>query len=137
MKSTALKGERSNHNLCRHASHLYDYMLLEQITKQQSSWRRATVPVPEVPSPHGHGWEVDNASYEVKFVWLGSKPAPEEVLELLSCTCKRVCTLRDCCCLKAGLRCTDLCSIQCDNMETDDGSHYDIHDDSEPEDGED
>jgi hypothetical protein len=86
---------------------------------QAAIWRRATIPCPEIPSPQGHGWEVDNESNEVKFVWLGSKPAPEEVLELLSCTCKRTCTLRDCCCLKAGLKCTDLCSTQCDNMVTD------------------
>ena len=39
----------------------------------------------------------------VEFLWIGSKPAPEEVLELPSCTCKRVCTVETCCCLKAGL----------------------------------
>ncbi len=86
---------------------------------QAAIWRRATVPCPVIPSPEGHGWKVNNKSNEIEFVWLGSKPAPKEVLELLSCTCKRTCTVRDCCCLKAGLKCTDLCSIQCDNMATD------------------
>ena len=61
-------------------------------------------------------------------MWLGSKPAPEEVLELLSYTCKRTCTVRDCCCLKAGLKCTDLCSIQCDNMARTDSDSEDEED---------
>lgn len=91
---------------------------------QAAIWRRAIVPLPVIPSPHGHGWEVDNISNVVEFVWLGSKPAPEEILELLSCTCKRACTVENCCCLKAGLKCTDMCSIQCENMATDDGVQY-------------
>ena len=71
---------------------------------QAAIWKRAIVPLPVIPSPGGHGWEVDNISNVAKFVWLGSKPAPEEVLELLSCSCKRACTVDNCCCLKAGLK---------------------------------
>ena len=74
------------------------------------------------------GWlEVDNISNIVEFLWLGSKPAPEEVLELLSCTCKRACTVKNCSCLKAGLKCSDMCSIQCENMENDDGEQKDSY----------
>ena len=87
-------------------------------------WKRANVPLPVIPSPGGHGWEVDNISNVAKFVWLGSKPAPEEVLELLSCSCKRACTVDNCCCLKAGLKWNDMCSVQCENMVTDDGVQY-------------
>jgi len=103
---------------------------------QAAIWRRAIDPLTVIPSPHGHGWEVDDISNVVKFVWLGSKPAPEEVLELLSCTCKRACTVDNCCCLKAGLKCTDMCSIQCENMATDDDVQYESGD-SESEDAED
>ena len=74
-----------------------------------------------IPLPHGHGLEVDDIFNAVEFVQLGSKPAPEEVLELLSCTCKRACMVENFCCLKAGLKCTDMCSIQCNNMATNDG----------------
>ena len=49
-------------------------------------------------------------------LWLGSKPAPEELLELLSCTCIGAYTVDNCCCLKAGLNCTDMYSVQCENM---------------------
>ena len=89
-----------------------------------------------IPSPCVHSWQVDNISNVVKFVWLGSKPAPEEVLELLSCTCKRACTVDNCCCLKAGLKCTDMCSVPCENMVTEDGVHYESGD-SDSEDVED
>ena len=84
---------------------------------QAAIWRKAIVPLPVIPSPHGHGWEVDNTSNVVKFV-----------LELLSCTCKRACTIENCCCMKAGLKFTDMCSIQCENMATDDGIQYEGND---------
>ena len=83
---------------------------------QAAVWRRAVFPLPDIPSPHGHGWQVCSTTNLVKYLWLGSKPAPEEVLELLSCTCKRVCAVETCCCLKAGPKCTDMCTLQCDNM---------------------
>ena len=35
--------------------------------------RKAIFLLPVIPSPHGHGWEVDNTSNVVKFVWLESK----------------------------------------------------------------
>ena len=70
---------------------------------QAAIWRRAIVPLPIISSSQRHGWEVDNISYGVEFVWLGSKPAPEEVLELLSCACKRACMVENCCCMRAGL----------------------------------
>ena len=77
---------------------------------QAAIWRGAIILRPVIPSPHGHGWEVDNISNVMKSVWLGSKPNPEEVPEILSCTCTRACTIEHCCCLKAGLKCTDMCS---------------------------
>ncbi|CAB4024190.1 Hypothetical predicted protein [Paramuricea clavata] len=74
--------------------------------------RRAAEAFPDIPSPHG-----GNVSFStLEFIWLGSKPAPEEVIELLSCTWKRRCTEDICCCLKAGLKCTEMCSLNCDNM---------------------
>ena len=51
----------------------------------------------------------------------GSKPAPEDVLELFPCRCKRACMVDNCCCLKVGLKSTDGCSVQGENMLTNDG----------------
>ena len=42
--------------------------------------------------------------------------APQELLELLSCSCKKYCGKRKCCCLLTGLPCTDMCLVECDNM---------------------
>ena len=58
-------------------------------------------------------------------MWLGTKPAPDEVLELLSCTCRTVCSEDSCCCMKAGLKCTDMCYLQCETM-----TSYDDDDDA-------
>ena len=85
---------------------------------QAAIWRRATEACPDIPSPHGHGWSVN--WYNLEFVWLRSRPAPEEVLELLSCNCKRKCTVDTYCCFKAGLKCTEMCSLKCDNMPCED-----------------
>ena len=100
---------------CRSSLRLH----IERANYQAAIWRRATTALPVIQSPHGHGWKVSESANTVEFVWLGSKLAPEEVLELLSCTCKRSCTVEKCCCLKAGLKCTALCTLQCDNMATD------------------
>ena len=53
---------------------------------QSAIWRRVIFPQPNVPSPHGHGWDICEDAITIQ--WLGSKPAPEEFLELLCCTCK-------------------------------------------------
>ena len=45
---------------------------------QTGTWRRAIFPLPEVPLPGGHGWEIAEGEITVK--WLNSKPAPEEIL---------------------------------------------------------
>ena len=95
---------------------------------QAAIWKRAIVPIPVILYPGGHVWKVDNISNVVKFVWFGFKPAPEEVLELLSCTCKRACTVDNCCCLKAALKCTDMYSVQRENMVNYDGVQYESRD---------
>ena len=81
---------------------------------QSAIWRHVVFPQPNVPSPHGHGWDICEDTITIQ--WLGSKPAPEEILELLCCTRKRSCAIESCCCLKAGLKCTDLCAIECEHM---------------------
>ena len=50
---------------------------------QAANWRKAIVFLPVIPSPSVYGWEVDDIANIVEFVWLGSKPAPKEMLELL------------------------------------------------------
>ena len=75
---------------------------------------RAILPCPNIPCPNSHGWKVSRSSIDVR--WLGSKPSPEGVLELISCTCKRSYSTSDSSCIAAGLKCTDMCTLQCENM---------------------
>ena len=60
---------------------------------------------PDVPSPVGHGSDVKDGYLEV--VWMTEKPAPESVLELIMCSCKRKCG-SGCQCLQYGLDYTDV-----------------------------
>ena len=49
--------------------------------------------------------------------WMRRYPAPETVLQLLSCTCSRSYKLPECQCMNNGLKCTNLCKLQtCDNQ---------------------
>lgn len=45
---------------------------------QVANWRRASEACPDIPWPHRHGWNINSSTIE--FVWLRSRPAPEEVL---------------------------------------------------------
>lgn len=81
---------------------------------QACVWRRALNANPRIPSPNGHGWDADDTNISIK--WLDASPAPEEILELLNCLCKRSCKRETCCCIQAGLLCTEICTATCDNM---------------------
>ena len=85
---------------------------------QAGIWHRAILPCPDIPCPKSHGWEVSGSSIDVR--WLGSKPTPEEVLELISCTCKRSCSTSDCSCIAAVLKCMDMYTLQCKNIVSED-----------------
>ena len=46
---------------------------------------------------------------EIAIKWNSVKPAPEEVLTLIFCTCPRKCVVETCPCIGNGLICTDAC----------------------------
>ena len=39
------------------------------------------------PSPDGFGWKVDDDGINV--TWMAQKPAPDGILDLVSCGCKK------------------------------------------------
>ena len=48
--------------------------------------------------------------------WMRGSPAPDAVMQLLSCKCVQSCELPKCTCLSNGLKCTDMCRLQtCQN----------------------
>ena len=81
---------------------------------QAAIWKKALCQMPDIPSPADHGWEIDGENISIK--WLSTKPAPEEIIELISCECKKICIVEKCCCIQASLNCIDLCKIKCDNV---------------------
>ena len=81
----------------------------------------------ETPEPTGHGWTVDSDSNLV-IKWMTGLPAPETVLNLLSCDCRKSCSAPKCACIVNGLKCTQMCRLQdCQNAPDDLGDHIDAH----------
>ena len=78
---------------------------------------------PDIPDPDGYGWTTSEEG--ISIVWMLRSPAPDEILELVSCTCaKTKCSTQACVCKNNGLKCTDLCG--CKNCENRDNLDDDI-----------
>ena len=73
---------------------------------QASIWRRSLQTHPDVPNPVVFGWTTDVDDGNLVIKWMSTPPAPDAVLELLSCKCSRSCVLPSCSCLTNGLSCT-------------------------------
>ena len=71
----------------------------------------------EPHSPIRHGWQDNEGRLEI--VWMERKPAPEHMLELITCKCRRALCGDDCQCGILSLDCTDLCKCtgNCDKVE--------------------
>ena len=82
---------------------------------QTSIWKDALQQNPQKPSQAGFGWkESDDGNISID--WCPVNPAPDEVLELLSCNCNKDFKVDTYLCIKYGLCCTDSChSLECSN----------------------
>ncbi|KAG1712229.1 Integrin alpha-9 [Nymphon striatum] len=81
---------------------------------QARIWRLAFENNPVYPEIHDHGWYLENQAIKIR--WMTCQPAPNEVLSLLSCSCKRTCQPTKCSCIDNRMHCTDLCSCgECQN----------------------
>ena len=70
---------------------------------------------PIIPSPEGYEWTV-SAQNHLQIYWTSLPPAPDAVLNMISCACaKSKCAAGGCSCLSVHLKCTDLC--KCKNYE--------------------
>jgi hypothetical protein len=88
---------------------------IDRVNYQTRIWKQALEPKPEIPDPVGHGWKISND--ELSYDWMDGPPAPEAVLELLSCDCRRNCSGPSCPCVSNGLLCTDMCKLRdCQNQ---------------------
>ena len=57
-------------------------------------------------------WWTTNDNGQLAIEWMRGSPAPDAVLQLLSCKCARSCKLPECTCLVNGFKCTDMCKLQ-------------------------
>ncbi len=78
--------------------------------------KQALEPSPDIPSPDGHGWRINSAN-ELEVEWMTKNPAPDSILELIACKCKKSkCVSQSCTFLSDGLKCTDVCDCtDCSN----------------------
>jgi hypothetical protein len=78
-------------------------------------WGQADVPMQNQPDPCSNGWRITGNT--LKCVTTTLKPAPNAILELVYCKCKKTkCTGGQCSCKRKDLVCTDLCQcLECDN----------------------
>ena len=109
----AKKGNIESQNLppCQNTLHKH----IARANYQAAIWSRAVEQDPKIPSPEKHGWllskEVDG-TIALNIDWMDCSPAPDSILELLSCSCKKECMASSCICLKNSLMCTDMFKIQ-------------------------
>ena len=78
---------------------------------------RALLPNPNVLTPDGYGWYLEDDILQVQ--WMLRKPIPDDLLEFISCRYQTSsCSNKKCICVAHGLNCTDLCTCSnCDNQE--------------------
>lgn len=106
---------------------------IERANYQTLVWKKALERNPNIPPPDDHGWEMENSF--LKVVWMTDKPAPEAILELCICYCKRRCDDR-CQCKQNRLRCTEVCACEksCHRDESDSESEESEDEDDETDD---
>ena len=77
-------------------------------------WGQALTPNPELPSPADWGWIFKEGEWQP--FWTTLPDVTKSCRELLRCGCKLGCRGR-CCCARAALKCTALCSCseECNN----------------------
>ena len=84
---------------------------------QAAIWKKSSMAKPLIPNPDGNGWQVNDGVIKVK--WMSGAPAPDAILDFLSCNCKNACKSTKCSCMMNSLRCTPMCRLQtCTNMAT-------------------
>ena len=81
-----------------------------------------------LPNPDGYGWRIIDGDLEID--WTDDKPAPDSVIEMMACKCKKPCAESACDCHANRLPCADMCACNCENTlyddeEEEDEEHYD------------
>jgi hypothetical protein len=84
-------------------------------------WKKAAESQPSLPSPTEYGWKFETATSRFTPVLCLNPPAPEAVMNLIKCGCKRECIGR-CSCRNNNIPCTEVCGCMvygCNNKAID------------------
>ena len=73
---------------------------------QANIWNQSMVLDPEMPEPSDWGWTKESTGWQP--LWTTIPEAAKSCNELIRCNCQKGCIGR-CSCVKAALKCTDLC----------------------------
>ena len=80
---------------------------LKRVNYQVLVWKRALVGAQDLPDPQCSGWkEEDGVLYPVLMT---NDPAPQSIIELTTCKCKKSLCRSFCSCANNGLCCTEAC----------------------------
>ena len=86
------------------------------------------LPILNSHSPDGYRLKLDDEEWVP--IMIKQLPVPNAVLHLVKCACvKSKCSSNWCCCRKAGLNCTDLCSCSDDRYQNMEDEHEGMGDD--------
>ena len=94
--------EKSNQDSCLLVKIAFLCTVFVQTTNRDcgAELLNPTYEYPTVPKPIGHGW--CNKDRQLAICWMRGSPAPEVVIEFLSCKCSSVCRVPTCQCLANG-----------------------------------
>ncbi|XP_042233703.1 zinc finger protein Xfin-like isoform X2 [Homarus americanus] len=89
---------------------------------QTALWKSAGMPSQPPLDPLQYGWEMNGSTLTPVYSLPGQSIVPDEVYNLVNCSCKTACTATLCSCYKFTLPCTKLCTCKghaaCLNPET-------------------
>ncbi|MES9881148.1 MAG: hypothetical protein ABW185_09730, partial [Sedimenticola sp.] len=78
-----------------------------RVNYQTMIWRQACCAAPELPAPDSMGWKC--ADGNLVPILMSRNPIPAACLDVIACSCNKMCGTLRCKCRKSGLRCTISC----------------------------
>jgi hypothetical protein len=74
---------------------------------QSAVWKSSIKAFPEIGTPNNHGWEIFEDIF-IPIMTLNSA-APNTIMEIRKCDCKKGCNSNVCSCKQQQLTCTEMC----------------------------
>ena len=89
---------------------------IKRANYQTFVWKQSLEIDIDIPDSNGYGWDMIDGHLRIH--WMDNKPAPDEILELVVCNCKKSKSLKvcfdECQCVQLGIQCTEICRCQSD-----------------------